>query len=105
MKIACLYKWLLIAAFCMYNHSFAQSAPKIIPAADRTEVYIPLLKGKRIGVFANHTSVIGNTHLVDSLLKRGLKITKAFGPEHGFRGTADAGEHIPPRVAVSCHRS
>jgi uncharacterized protein YbbC (DUF1343 family) len=67
---------------------------KIITGADRTEVYIPLLKGKRVAVFANHTAVIGSTHLVDSLLKRGVNIVKAFGPEHGFRGTADAGQKM-----------
>ncbi|MDB5211291.1 MAG: hypothetical protein JWQ30_2118 [Sediminibacterium sp.] len=65
-----------------------------IPAAYRTKVYLPLLKGKRVGIFANHTATIGNRHLVDTLLSLGVKITKAFGPEHGFRGTADAGEKI-----------
>lgn len=83
---------LLIIGFINSNN--AQSNQKIINAADRTEVYIPLLKGKRVAVFANHTSVIGNTHLVDSLQKRGVNIVKAFGPEHGFRGKADAGEKI-----------
>lgn len=84
-----------MSVLCISTQLFAQpKTNNIIPAADRTETYIPLLKGKRIGVFANHTSVIGKTHLVDSLLKRGLKITKAFGPEHGFRGKADAGEKI-----------
>lgn len=66
----------------------------ILPAAFRTQVYVPLLKGKRVGVFANHTATIGQKHLVDSLLSLGITITKAFGPEHGFRGTADAGEKI-----------
>ncbi len=66
----------------------------IIPAAYRTDIYIPLLKGKRVAIFANHTATIGGTHLVDSLQKLGVNITKAFGPEHGFRGKADAGEKI-----------
>ncbi|MEO7531150.1 MAG: DUF1343 domain-containing protein [Sediminibacterium sp.] len=65
-----------------------------VPAAYRTQVYLPLLKGKRVGIFANHTATVGNKHLVDTLLSLGIKITKAFGPEHGFRGTADAGEKI-----------
>ncbi len=76
---------------------FAQtpiSTSDILPAAYRTQVYLPLLKGKRIGIFANHTATIGNKHLVDTLLSLGIKITKAFGPEHGFRGTADAGEKV-----------
>jgi uncharacterized protein YbbC (DUF1343 family) len=70
------------------------STSESLPAAYRTQVYLPLLTGKRVGVFANHTATIGNKHLVDSLLTLGVKITKAFGPEHGFRGTADAGEKI-----------
>ena len=70
------------------------STSDILPAAYRTQVYLPLLKGKRVGIFANHTATIGNKHLVDTLLSLGIKITKAFGPEHGFRGTADAGEKV-----------
>lgn len=66
----------------------------ITPAAYRTQVYLPLLKGKRVGIFANHTATIGNKHLVDTLVSLGIRITKAFGPEHGFRGTADAGEKV-----------
>lgn len=67
---------------------------EITPAAYRTQVYLPLLKGKRVGIFANHTATIGNKHLVDTLVSLGIRITKAFGPEHGFRGTADAGEKV-----------
>ena len=66
----------------------------ITPGAERMDVYLPYLKGKTVGVFANPTSMVKNTHLVDTLLKRGIKIVKIFGPEHGFRGDADAGEHI-----------
>ena len=66
----------------------------IIPAAERINVYLPLIKGKRIGIFANQTSTVGNSHLVDTLRKLGVNIKVIFGPEHGFRGTADAGEKI-----------
>lgn len=66
----------------------------LILGAERTEVYFQLLKDKNIAVVANQTSVIGNTHLVDSLLNAGIKLKKIFCPEHGFRGTADAGENI-----------
>lgn len=83
--------WLLSSLFIAQN--VAAQAP-ILPAAYRTQVYVPLLKGKRVGVFANHTATVGNRHLVDTLLALGVKVTKAFGPEHGFRGTADAGEKI-----------
>lgn len=66
----------------------------IMPAAERLDQYLPLLKGKKIAVFANQTSTVGTAHLVDTLRKLGVSINVIFGPEHGFRGTADAGEHI-----------
>lgn len=66
----------------------------IIPGAERIPVYLPLVKNKKIGIFANQTSMVGNTHLVDTLRKLGVNIVAIFGPEHGFRGTADAGEKI-----------
>ncbi len=66
----------------------------ITTGADRMEVWLPLLKGKSVAVFANPSSVINNTHLVDTLLKSGINIVKIFGPEHGFRGVANAGEDV-----------
>ncbi len=62
--------------------------------AEQTELYLPMLKGKRVGMVVNPTSVIGKVTTVDSLLKRGVKIVKIFGPEHGFRGDASAGVHV-----------
>jgi uncharacterized protein YbbC (DUF1343 family) len=62
--------------------------------AENIENYFDLLQGKRVAVFANQTSTIGKSHLVDSLRKLGIDIKVIFGPEHGFRGTADAGEKI-----------
>ncbi|HRF20226.1 MAG TPA: DUF1343 domain-containing protein, partial [Chitinophagaceae bacterium] len=67
---------------------------KITAGAERVNVYLPLIKGKKIGVFANQTSMVGNTHLVDTLRSLGIDIKVIFGPEHGFRGTADAGEKV-----------
>jgi uncharacterized protein YbbC (DUF1343 family) len=71
-----------------------KAAPAIVPGAARINEYLPLLNGKRVGIFANHTSMVGERHLVDTLYTLGVRIVKAFGPEHGFRGTADAGEKI-----------
>lgn len=62
--------------------------------ADQTEKYLPYLKGKRVAILANQTSIIGNQHMVDSLKSRGVTIVKVFGPEHGFRGNASAGTHV-----------
>src|SRR5688572_6811610 len=67
---------------------------RIMPAAERINVYLPLIKGRKVGIFANQTTTVGNTHLVDTLRKLGVDIKVIFGPEHGFRGTADAGEKI-----------
>ena len=75
-----------------------QPAEKVQTGADRMEVYLPLLKNKKVAIFANPTSVVGKTHLVDTLLKSGIKIVKIFGPEHGFRGDADAGEHVGDQI-------
>jgi len=81
--------------------------PAIIVGANQTEAYLPLLKGKRVGIVANQTSVIfkdqnpkpktqnlSYTHLVDSLIALKVNVKTVFAPEHGFRGTADAGELI-----------
>lgn len=79
------------------NSSSLEEIPivkEIIVGAHRTAEYLPLIEGKKIGVVGNHTSMINQTHLVDSLLKLGVNITKVFSPEHGFRGDADAGEKV-----------
>jgi len=72
---------------------------RIIVGANNLRRYLPIIKGKRIAVVANQTSVIfkeggGHTHLVDSLLALDIDIKKVFSPEHGFRGRADAGERV-----------
>jgi uncharacterized protein YbbC (DUF1343 family) len=64
---------------------------RIITGADQTGKYLPFLKGKRIGLVANQSSLIGNKSSVDSLVSLGIKIVKVFGPEHGFRGNASNG--------------
>lgn len=71
-------------------------APKdtIRTGADQTEKYVPYLKGKRVAILANQTSIIGRRHMVDSLQSLGVNIVKVFGPEHGFRGNASAGTQV-----------
>lgn len=66
--------------------------------AERTEAYFPILTGKRVAVVANQSSLIGSVHLVDSLLATGVNVVRIFSPEHGFRGTADAGEKVNTSV-------
>ncbi|SEQ15232.1 Uncharacterized conserved protein YbbC, DUF1343 family [Hyunsoonleella jejuensis] len=93
--------------------SFTRIDSTLVVGANQTELYVPLLKGKRVGIVANQTSVIFKsvpmaaegtnldaaidhdyTHLVDSLLNLGIAVKKVFSPEHGFRGKADAGELV-----------
>lgn len=74
-----------------------QQAPVVL-GASRANLYIPLLKGKRVGLLINHTSLIpsGNEyeHLLDYLIGQDVNVTTIYTPEHGFRGTADAGELV-----------
>lgn len=75
----------------------AQTRPvyrDVVTGAERIAEYLPLLENRRVGIVANHTSVVSDTHLVDTLLTLGVDIKRIFTPEHGFRGTADAGESI-----------
>ena len=69
---------------------------QIVTGAEQMDQYLPLLKGKRIGMVVNHTSVVGRkqVYLLDTLLKRDVRVVKVFAPEHGFRGNADAGETV-----------
>ena len=63
--------------------------------AERLELYLPYLQGSQgAALLVNQTSMVGNTHLVDTLLSLGVKVAKIFAPEHGFRGSADAGEKV-----------
>jgi len=73
-------------------------AEGIKTGAEQTEKYIPLLKGKRVAVVANQTSVIGKALLIDSLKSLNVNVVRIFGPEHGFRGTASAGAHVSDSI-------
>lgn len=84
------YIFLLYLLFTFH----ALAAQKIIPGAEQTERLLPLLKGKRVALVVNQTSMAGKTHLLDTLVASGIQIKKVFAPEHGFRGDADAGEAI-----------
>ena len=71
---------------------------KMITGAENTAAWFPLVKDKNIALVANQTSIIGQTHLVDTMLRLGLKVAKIFSPEHGFRGAASAGEKVSDDV-------
>lgn len=77
---------------------FSVSAQDVVIGAARTSEYLPMLKGKRVALFSNHTGMVGNKHTLDIMLESGLNVTTIFSPEHGFRGKADAGEHVGSSV-------
>ncbi len=66
--------------------------------AARLDSYLPVLKGKRVALFSNHTGMVGDKHTLDLMLENGVNVAMIFSPEHGFRGTADAGEHVSSSV-------
>ena len=78
--------------------SFNNTAQNIIVGAEQTIKYLPLLQNKRVAIVANQTSIIKNTHLVDSLATMNIDIKKIFSPEHGFRGQNDAGEKVSNEI-------
>lgn len=94
------------ASLCLPTHEQPQKPAVMEKAplrtgAEQTEKYLPYLKGKRVAILANQTSIIAYTHLVDSLKKLGINIVKVFGPEHGFRGNASAGTHVADETDIA----
>lgn len=89
-------KNLILIYMLITTVSFAQ---KIKTGAENYTEYLPLLKGKTIGIVTNQTGIIDEkTHLVDFLVSKKVNIKTIFAPEHGFRGTADAGEHVSDEI-------
>ena len=98
-----LYSVSILLVVCISGYAFNKSVisnksrvktAKIITGAEQPDEYLPYLKGKRVGILANPTTIIGDKHLVDFLLSKGINIVKVFGPEHGFRGNASAGVKV-----------
>ena len=90
-------KGLFIVA-CLTLCSLGVNAKDVVVGAAQTSEYIPLLKGKRVAILSNHTGMVGDKHTLDIMLENGVNVTTIFSPEHGFRGKADAGEHVSSGV-------
>lgn len=88
---------LLVSVACGKSQSIA-AQPQLRVGAERVEEYVDALRGVRVAVLANHTSMVGQQHLVDMLCEEGIDLKGIFAPEHGFRGGADAGEHVASGV-------
>jgi uncharacterized protein YbbC (DUF1343 family) len=89
-------QWILVVVALLFSLEGCGQAghSRIVPGAERTQEYLPLLRNSNVAVVANPASRMGGQHLVDSLLALGVKVKKIFSPEHGFRGKADAGEKV-----------
>ncbi len=85
---------IILFPFFSCNSQIETTSTDVIPGAEQMHLYLPLLKNKMVGIVANHTSKVQNSHLVDTLLKSNIEIAKIFALEHGFRGNADAGEQL-----------
>ncbi|MFT6322729.1 MAG: hypothetical protein ACJAWO_000273 [Halieaceae bacterium] len=77
-----------------YHSSLIKTADQVLVGAERASLYVPQLMDKKVALVVNPTSEVFGTHLVDFLLEKGIDVKKVFAPEHGFRGTADAGERV-----------
>lgn len=70
-------------------------AGNVTVGASRADIYSPMLTGKRVALLSNHTGILPDgRHTLDLMLEKGINVTRLLSPEHGFRGTADAGEHV-----------
>ncbi|MBK9424679.1 MAG: DUF1343 domain-containing protein [Bacteroidetes bacterium] len=76
------------------NATVSGAGEPLLTGADQTGAYLRLLRGKKVGVVANQTSLVGSRHLVDLLIDSGITVSRVFAPEHGFRGEAGPGDHV-----------
>ncbi|NNK90730.1 MAG: DUF1343 domain-containing protein, partial [Saprospiraceae bacterium] len=89
----------LVLFSCISNHEDKKVFNgRITPGAENTTAYFDKLGGKSLGIIVNQTSMVQNKHLVDTLISAGFNIKRIFAPEHGFRGTADAGETVDDSI-------
>ncbi|MDE6197674.1 MAG: DUF1343 domain-containing protein [Muribaculaceae bacterium] len=88
----CIIKYLFLLLFVAAG--CAVSEAEVTVGAEQPDVYVPMLKGKKVALFSNHTGQAFGRHTLDVMLENGIDVVTLFSPEHGFRGTADAGEHV-----------
>ena len=85
---------LFIFVFFLTDKIVLAADTSVIPGDNRIEEYLPMLSGKRVALFCNHTAIIEKEHLLDVLLKEGVQVTALFSPEHGIRGDIPAGDSV-----------
>ena len=91
-----LFTLLLLSVLSWGTPTYAKTSSSVTVGAERMELLLPTLKGKRVALMVNQSSLVGNagTHLVDTLLSQGVNIVRLFVPEHGLRGKVDAGKSV-----------
>ena len=88
-------KWCVLGLLTFVHACVSQEiVGHVVVGAERMDMYLPLLEGKRVGLVVNQSSLVKGTHLIDTLLARGVQVVRLFTPEHGLRGQADAGEVV-----------
>ena len=84
--------------FCLYSCGVAGTKERVVMGDEQTELYLPLIEGQRVALLTNHTGLAGtkadSPHILDVLLAHKVDVEMVLSPEHGFRGTADAGEKV-----------
>ena len=95
-----LFTLLLLSVLSWGTPTYAKTSSSVTVGAERLELLLPTLKGKRVALMVNQSSLVGNagTHLVDTLLSQGVNIVRLFVPEHGLRGKVDAGKSVRSSV-------
>ena len=95
-----LFTLLLLSVLYWGTPTYAKTSSSVTVGAERMELLLPTLKGKRVALMVNQSSLVGNTgtHLVDTLLSQGVNVVRLFVPEHGLRGKVDAGKSVRSSV-------
>ena len=93
MKFNCFFVVIVLLLGCAWS-----AAAQVVVGAARVDQYEPILRGKRVALLSNHTGMVGERHVLDIMLEQKLNVVTIFSPEHGFRGSADAGEHVSSSV-------
>ena len=100
MQHTIIFVWIVFSSLLIHGQSndsiFCNN--NILVGAQRFELYVPILDGKTVGFVGNQSSLVANTHTIDTLLSQDIKLVKIFSPEHGFRGKADAGEKVSSEI-------
>ena len=91
-------RMIIFGCFACICSVWAQPVSSVVAGAEQTETYFPLLQGKRIALFSNHTGMVKEKHLLDVLVENRFNVVAIFSPEHGFRGDAGAGDRVSSSV-------